>query len=90
MSGVADAGGWRSQLTNVAWGSQAETTMGASTTLPSVSSTPRTRSPSQSTAATRAPVRTVPPAASSAPRTASGTAPLPPTGRPTVATCFMA
>ena len=32
MSGVADAGGWRSQLRKVARGSQAETTMGASTT----------------------------------------------------------
>ena len=60
------------------------TTRGASITVPSASSTPRTWSPSHTMPVTRAPERSVPPAPMNAPRMLAGTAPLPPTGRPTL------
>ena len=83
-------GGSFSQRTRALWVSPAEITIGASMTSPEASSTPWTAGPSHRMWRTRAPTRTVPPASSNAACTASGSAPLPPTGRPVGATCFVA
>ena len=64
-------------------GSHADTTVRAVISLPSSTTTPATPFAAQSIAVTRELVRTFPPAASNAASKATGTMPLPPTGRPT-------
>ena len=63
----------RSQERNVAWGSQADTTVAASMIVPSSSCTARTRCGSQRIAVTRLEVRVTPPEASNARCSAAGT-----------------
>ncbi len=58
--------------------------------LTGATATPRARSPSSRIAVARVEQRIVPPAAVKAAASDAGTDPLPPTGRPTVPTCFMA
>ncbi|NBO67412.1 MAG: hypothetical protein EBV40_01145 [Actinobacteria bacterium] len=90
INGFAEDGGFFNHFKNVSCGLQADTTHLARISVPSPSTTPRTRDPSQSICATFVLVITTPAFDSILRRNESGTMPLPPIGRPTFDACRIA